>query len=168
MTKRAFTMGVLALGAAAALALAPARAAAEDEWAFYGHDAGGQRFSPLTRIDRANVAGLKLAWTFHTGDLADGHDGPRSGLETTPLFIDGRLYVTTAFNRIIALDPATGRSLWTYDPKIDRRARYGDGLINRGVAAWRDPARRHGPCAPPLFEPTTTTPSITAGGEVMW
>ena len=139
---------------ATALAQTSTAAPVPSDWAFYGHDAGGQRFSPLTQVNRDNVARLKPAWSFHTGDIADGKDGPRSGLETTPLFIDGRLYVTTAFNRIMALDPATGTSLWAYDPKIDRRAWYGDGLINRGVAAWRDPAAGRGACALRLFEAT--------------
>ena len=102
----------------------------------------------------ANVARLKPAWTFHTGDIADGQDGPRSGLETTPLFIDGRLYLTSAFNRVIALNPTNGRQLWAYDPKIDTHTWYGDGLINRGVAAWRDPARGRGACGLRLFEAT--------------
>ncbi len=125
------------------------------DWAFYGHDAGGQRFSPLTQVDRSNVASLKPAWTFHTGDIADGSDDwPRSGLETTPLFLDGRLYLTTAFNRIVAVDPTGGRQLWAYDPKINRKVWYGDGLINRGVAAWRDPATKAGPCRLRLFEAT--------------
>jgi quinoprotein glucose dehydrogenase len=129
-------------------------ALAADDWAFYGHDAGGQRFSPLRQVNQANVAGLKPVWVFHTGDIADGHDGPRSGLETTPLFIDGRLYLTTAFNRVIALDPTTGRQLWAYDPKIDTRTWYGDGLINRGVAAWRDPGPGRAACSLRLFEAT--------------
>ena len=149
--------GLSAALAVLAIGLAPvARAAqpAEDGWAFYGRDAGGQRFSPLTEINKVNVARLAVAWTFHIGDIADGHEGPRSGLETTPLFIDGRLYLTTAFNRIIALDPATGRQLWAFDPKIDIRTWYGDGLINRGVAAWRAPGRSRGACALRLFEAT--------------
>jgi quinoprotein glucose dehydrogenase len=129
-------------------------AATDADWAYYGRDAGGQRFSPLTQIDRRNVSRLTLAWTFHTGDIADGHDGPRSGLETTPLFIDGRLYLTTAFNRVIALDPASGRQLWAFDPHIDRDAPYGDGFINRGVAAWRAPGPADRQCALRLFEAT--------------
>ena len=140
-----------------ALALAPAARAAPavgENWAFYGHDAGGQRFSPLGQINKANVGQLTLAWTFHTGDIADGRDGPRSGLETTPLFIDGRLYLTSAFNRIIALDPTTGRQLWAYDPKINIHTWYGDGLINRGVAAWRAPGHDRGVCSLRLFEAT--------------
>ena len=131
-----------------------AAAQSADGWNAYGHDAGGQRFSPLNQVNRSNVARLKLAWTFHTGDIADGKDGPRSGLETTPLFIDGRLYLTTSFNRVIALEPTRGRQLWAYDPRIDRHTWYGDGLINRGVAAWRAPGRAGEACALRLFEAT--------------
>ena len=56
----------------------------------------------------------------------------RSAFETTPILVDGRLYLTTPFNRVIALDPATGEQLWAYDPQIDQTLDYGDGLINRG------------------------------------
>lgn len=144
-------MSASAFGLAGAVQAVPA---GDEGWAFYGHDAGGQRFSPLAQVNKENVAQLKLAWTFHTGDISDGHDGPRSGLETTPLFIDGRLYLTSAFNRIIALNPATGRQLWAYDPKIDTHVYYGDGLINRGVAAWRTPGSGKGACRLRLFEAT--------------
>ena len=63
----------------------------------------------------------------------------RSGFETTPLLIDGTLYLTTPFNRVIALDPETGTQRWAYDPKTDLTLNYGDGLINRGVATWPAP-----------------------------
>ena len=111
-----------------------------DDWAYYGHDAGGMRYSPLTQIDRGNVAQLKVAWTFHTGDVSDGHGKmKRSGFETTPLLIDNTLYLTTPFNRVIALDPETGAQRWAYDPKTELTWNYGDGLINRGVAIWPAP-----------------------------
>lgn len=139
---------------AASAALALGAAAQADEWGAYGRDPGGTRFSPLTQITPQNVTRLKPAWTFNTGDIADGSAGPRSGFETTPLLVDGRLYLTTPFNRIIALDPATGRQLWAYDPGINRRLPYGDGLINRGVAAWRDPQAGGKACALRLYEAT--------------
>lgn len=147
---------IMMLGAAVA-ALASGAAARADEWGAYGRDPGGTRFSPLTQITTANVANLKPAWTFHTGDISDGKakgGGPRSGFETTPLMLDGRLYLTTPFNRVIALDPATGQQLWAYDPKLDRAQPYGDGLINRGLAAWRDPKAGKGACALRLYEAT--------------
>jgi len=126
-----------------------------DEWGSYGRDPQGTRFSPLVQITPQNVATLRSAWTFHTGDISVGSKGrTRSGFETTPLMINGRLYLTTPFNRVIALDPTTGRQLWAYDPKIDEALPYGDGLINRGLAAWRDPGPQSRHCALRLFEAT--------------
>ena len=114
------------------------------------------RYSSLTQITRANVERLAVAWTYHTGDISDGSRGmQRGGFETTPLVVDGTLYLTTGFNRVIALDPETGRERWTYDPLVELQGDYGDGLINRGVAIWLDPARRAGqPCRRRLFEAT--------------
>jgi quinoprotein glucose dehydrogenase len=143
------------LGLASALFLALAGTAAADDWTAYGRDPGGTRYSPLTQITPANVAHLQQAWIFHTGDISAGaHHEVKSGLETTPLLVDGRLFLTTAFNRIIALGPASGRQLWAYDPGIDKQLPYGDGLTNRGLAAWRDPHAPGTRCALRLFEAT--------------
>ncbi|HEX4050655.1 MAG TPA: pyrroloquinoline quinone-dependent dehydrogenase [Steroidobacteraceae bacterium] len=129
--------------------------AATGAWAYYGHDPGGTRYSTLAQIAPANVGQLKQIWEFHTGDVSEGsRHQVRSGLETTPLFLDGRLFLTSSFNRIIALDPATGRQLWAYDPSIRRRLAYGDGFTNRGLAAWQDPKESHARCALRLFEAT--------------
>lgn len=130
-----------------------------DDWPYYGHDAGGMRYSPLSDINRENVSRLKLAWVFHTHDIADGRGKlKRSGFETTPLMIEGTLYLTTPFNRVMALDPATGKQRWAYDPKTQLTWNYGDGLINRGVATWLDRSRAEkGPGTPGrrrLFEAT--------------
>ena len=110
------------------------------DWPYYGGDAGGSRYSPLSGINRANVHQLKVAWTYHTGDISDGSQHSRkSAFETTPIMVDGTLYFSTAFNRVVALDPATGRQRWTYDPKIDLNRGYSEGLMNRGVSTWADP-----------------------------
>jgi len=141
--------------AVAVAALAVSSNALADEWSSYGRDPGGTRYSPLTQITPDNVSQLQPAWTFHTGDISTGsRDSVRSGFESTPLVIGGRLYLTTPFNRVIALDAATGRQLWSYDPKIDRTQPYGDGLINRGVASWHDPSPKTHRCALRLFEAT--------------
>src|ERR1700687_3799151 len=131
-------------------------AAQSDDWPSYGHDAGGMRYSPLTQINRDNVSQLKVAWTFHTGDVSEGSDHRRrSGFETTPILVDGTLYLTTPFNRVIALDPETGTQRWAYDPRIDQSWDAGDGLINRGVAAWVDSKRaQRQPCHRRIFEAT--------------
>ena len=58
---------------------------AESDWPAYGNDPGGMRHSALSQINRENVAKLKVAWVFHTGDISDDQDGrKRSGFETTP------------------------------------------------------------------------------------
>jgi len=94
---------------------------AAQDWPVYGGDAGGTRYSTLKQITRANVSQLKPAWTYHSGDISDGSEFPvRSAFEATPLLIDGVLYVVTAFDRLVALEPETGKELWAFDPKLDK------------------------------------------------
>ncbi len=113
-----------------------------DDWPCYGHDPGGMRYSPLTEINRENVSRLKAAWVFHTGDISAGMGKrKRSGFETTPIEAQDTLYLTTPFNRVIALDPQTGTRRWADDPRTRLAWDYGDGLINRGVATWVDQSR---------------------------
>jgi quinoprotein glucose dehydrogenase len=112
------------------------------DWPYYGGDAGGSRYSPLRQISKSNVAELKVAWEYHTGDVSDGSDNRRkSEFEATPIVADGTMYVSTPFNRVVALDPETGREKWSFDPKIDLHAPYSEGLVNRGVTLWIDPSR---------------------------
>ena len=104
---------VLALMAISSLARA-------QEWTAYGGDSGGTKYSSLKQINRQNVNRLRPAWIFHNGDVSDGSKWPvRSAFESTPLVADGIMYLTTPFSRIIALDPETGRELWSFDPRID-------------------------------------------------
>ena len=115
------------------------------DWTYYGGDPGGSRYSPLTQINKSNVAELKAAWEYHTGDVSDGSDNRRkSEFETTPIVADGTMYLSTPFNRVVALDPETGREKWSFDPKIDLHAGYSEGLVNRGVTLWIDAARGEG------------------------
>jgi quinoprotein glucose dehydrogenase len=133
-------LSALALVVAATNLGASADPGSVDGWPYYGHDAGGMRFSPLKQINAENVSRLQVAWTFHTSDISDGKGRrKRSGFETTPILVDGKLYLTTPFNRIIALDPETGKQLWAHDPKTELTWNFGDGLINRGVAVWPAP-----------------------------
>ncbi len=110
-----------------------------DEWAAYGHDPGGQRFSPLTQINRTNVKSLKVAWTFDTGDAYQPKDSRPAIFESTPLYVDGTLFLTTPLGRIIALDPVHGKQKWAYDPHVDKDAGYGD-YANRGASTWKSPS----------------------------
>lgn len=152
---RSVILFVFALSGASFAAAQKPASAASDDWPYYGHDAGGMRYSPLAQINRDNVSELKIAWTFHTGDMSDGSGGrPRGGFETTPILVDGTLYLTTGFNRVIALDPETGKQRWVYDPKINLTWDFGDGLINRGVATWLDVESKTKICRRRIYEAT--------------
>src|SRR5207247_193637 len=88
--------------------------ASGDEWTSYGRD-GGTRFSPLGEVTPENVSRLTLAWTYRTGE--NRFDAPmekKSTFETTPIMVDGTLYLTTGFNKVMALDPVTGKERWTF------------------------------------------------------
>lgn len=141
----------LALGTLVMVVTHAAGAQSASEWSAYGRDAGGQRFSPLTQIDRSNVSRLTVAWTFRTGEMDQSH---ATRLETTPLMIDGTLFLSTPFGQAIALDPATGRERWRYDARADRHAGWGD-FATRGVSTWVDPTVPAGRlCHRRIFLPT--------------
>jgi len=107
-------------------------------WTSYGHDPGGQRYVQEQTITKINVATLQEAWTFHTGDLSDTNNKPSSAFECTPLFAEGKLYVVSPFNRVFALDPDTGKQLWTYDPQIPKeRPQAVEPFACRGLG-WRE------------------------------
>ena len=110
------------------------------EWPAYGRDGGGERYSPLSQINRDNVKNLRVAWTFRTGALdVKGRSAKNAAFEATPILVDGTLYLSTPFNRVIALDPGTGTEKWTYDAKIDLTRGYSE-VTSRGVSTWKDAA----------------------------
>ncbi|MEQ9003310.1 MAG: PQQ-dependent dehydrogenase, methanol/ethanol family [Pseudomonadales bacterium] len=118
--------------AAAGHATDAARIAAADaqQWLSHGRGYDEQRFSPLAAIHRGNVGALGLTWQFATGD--------HRGMEATPIVADGVMYVSTAWSRVVALDAASGRLLWRYDPEVPG-AKARDAccdVVNRGVALW--------------------------------
>jgi quinoprotein glucose dehydrogenase len=111
------------------------------EWPFYGGDQAGTKHSSLTDINRDNVTSLRLAWEWSPGEVPMDAFSTRPGaFQNTPLMIDNVLYLSTPYNRVIALDAATGAQLWAYDPKPyeDGQPPNGTGFVHRGVAAWRD------------------------------
>ena len=84
---------------------------------------------------------LHVAWQWKTGEDALPEYGTRPGMfENTPLMIDNVLYVSTPYNRVVALDAETGARAVAYDPKAyeDGQPPNGTGFVHRGVAAWRD------------------------------
>jgi len=112
------------------------------EWPHYGNDIGGSKYSPLTQVNKRNVTRLKPAWTYHTGDISDGTTYPvRSAFECTPLVVDGVMYISTPFCRVVALEAETGKQLWSFDPRINKERPYGL-FANRGVAFWQSGRER--------------------------
>ena len=115
------------------------------DWPHYGGTTYGARFSELTSITTANVARLKVAWTYELKDPS--HDG----LEVTPLKVDDSIYACNASNVIVSLDADTGRERWVFDPKVDRT-----GLLFglcRGIAYYKVPDAS-GNCAERIFTNT--------------
>ena len=126
---------------AAMSCIADARGLPDQDWPHYGGDQGGMKYSPLADINTANVAQLKLAWQWNTGEEPLKDFGTSPGVfEATPVVVDGVMYLSTPYNRVVALDPASGRELWAYDPKayVDGQPPNGMGFVHRGVAVWRD------------------------------
>jgi quinoprotein glucose dehydrogenase len=110
--------------------------AASGEWPEYGNSLHGTRFSPLAQINPGNVDKLEKAWTYHTGPE------PKQativgGLEVTPLMVDDTVYVCTAYNVLIALDPDTGKEKWRHDPGVNVAGV--NHPVCRGVAFYRAP-----------------------------
>ena len=117
--------------------MASARSGPTVDWPGVGNDPGNIRYSPLDQIERGNVGRLKPAWTYHTGELR-GRTGKT--IECTPIVIDGVMYVTTGYLRVVALDAATGRERWQFDPLRDHPFEHqpASGGVNRGCAYWSD------------------------------
>ena len=140
-----------ALGVAAAVALVasaqqrassqapistrPVASQPSTEWPSHLHDAGGTRFSPLTQITPANVTQLKVAWTYHMrpdgfvpeeSGRQGGGGGGRGGTgfsqsEVTPIVVNGVMYISTPYGRVVALDPTSGQQLWTVESRASTR-----------------------------------------------
>jgi alcohol dehydrogenase (cytochrome c) len=97
-----------------------------NNWLMYGRDYANQRFSPLAAIRPDNVRNLVPVWSFQTG-VPDG-------LEATPLFVDGVIFLTTSWNHVFAIDARTGTELWHYRRHLPAKLTYCCGPVNRGLA----------------------------------
>lgn len=130
-------VGVAGLAlAAASFASAQVTQIKPSDWPAYGRDAGGQRYSPLKQITPQNVDKLQVAWTYHMNP--DPSQRVRVSSTATPLVIDGKMFMPTPFGRVVALDPTTGKELWSYSlPE-------GDTPALRGIGYWPGD-KAHGP-----------------------
>ncbi|MGZ5009841.1 MAG: outer membrane protein assembly factor BamB family protein [Methylobacter sp.] len=118
------------------------------DWPTYGGSPGGGHYSAATQITPANVHTLEKVWEYRSGDVRpagaydivypNGKKVPAisSAWQLTPLFINNTLYGCTAFNRMFALNPTTGKEIWSYNPKVDISK---EVIVNcRGVSSWQD------------------------------
>jgi len=107
-------------------------------WDSFHGQLNAQKYSPLKQITTDNVSKLKKIWEFHTGDVSDGKgDIPATVWSATPVFANETIYIGTPFDRLIALDPGTGKEKWQYDTKSSRKALTQPVLKNRGVSYWQ-------------------------------
>jgi len=123
------------------LLLSPS-AFAQTDWPNTGNDKGATRYSTIKQINRGNVKNLKVAWTYNTGDAGPGNT---TTMQCTPVVVNGVMYVTTVKSKIVALDAATGREIWKYDPYADyapAKIYHAGGGVNRGVAYWEGSSPR--------------------------
>ena len=115
-------------------AVVPFGGAANQDWPVYRGDPKGNQYSPLAQIHAANVHRLERAWEYKTGDANE-----RSTMHANPIVVDGVMYVTTPSLKAVALNAATGKEVWVFDP-----AKYNHGnvvrLRNRGVTYWKGSA----------------------------
>src|SRR5690606_5483953 len=105
-------------------------------WEVAGGTAASIRYSSLDQVDTGNVARLEVAWTYRTGD-ADTAGG--SQIQCNPIVVDGVLYATSPRLRLLALDAATGRERWVFDPGSPEDQGFN---TNRGVTYWEEGADR--------------------------
>ncbi len=146
----ALLAGAAALASAAYQVRAQPRAAqnapASTEWPTYGHDPGAMRFSPVAQITPANVGQLKAAWVYHmkppdaagapppAAAPAPGRGRGRGGSrfapgQTTPLVVNGVMYISSPYGRVVALDPTSGKEMWVFQVP-------GGNPSTRGVEFW--------------------------------
>ncbi|MGA4644855.1 PQQ-binding-like beta-propeller repeat protein [Limisphaera sp. 4302-co] len=107
------------------------------DWDEYLGDPGRSHYSELRQIHRHNVHRLKVAWVYRSGDA---RTNPPSQIQCNPLVVEGVLYGTSPGLKLFALDAASGRELWRFDP-VAAGLPGTDGGINRGVALWKDGTR---------------------------
>lgn len=141
----------------------------EADWHYYGRTPYGQRYSPLKQITPENVGTLQVAWQYQTGDVKLPDDIGETTYQVTPLKVRDTLYLCTPHNWAIALDAATGKENWKFDPNVglnpDRQHQ-----TCRGVSYYADSTVAAGqPCAERIYLPTSDARLIAldaANGQI--
>jgi quinoprotein glucose dehydrogenase len=111
------------------------------EWPQYAGDKASTKYSPLDQITAENFGKLKVAWTWRSveEDIVKAKNLKTWAWEVTPLMVDGVLYLTTSLSQAAALDAATGKTLWVFDPETWKNGTpSNNGFVHRGVSYWSD------------------------------
>ena len=112
------------------------------EWGAYGANKANAKYSPLDQIDKQNVSSLRVAWRWTSPDMEVVKQTPglvTGKFEATPIMVNGVLYTSSSLSQVAAIDPATGRTRWVYDPESWRNEPPPNlGFIHRGVTDWTD------------------------------
>src|SRR5262247_1861920 len=152
--KRRLSLLIIIASISLFLASVQGQKKAPTDWPTFGNDPGGQRYAPLTQINADNVTKLARAWTYHmkpagaappvaeSGSPARGprrRSNPES--QAVPLVVNGVMYLTTAYRRVVALEPETGKCLWEYEIKRGEPA-------TRGLEYWAGDAQSKPPIGP--------------------
>ena len=113
----------------------PVPGIADADWPAYGRTQSGLRYSPLNQINSDNVKDLQVAWTYNTGDFKTENDSGETTNQVTPIKVGDSMYICTTHQKLVALDPASGKAKWTFDPKLksDRTFQH---LTCRGVSYY--------------------------------
>jgi len=137
----------------------------DSAWPTYANDPGGSRYSSLQQINRGTVTQLQVAWTYRTGAFPqDPELDHKAAFEATPILVAGKLFLSTPYDHVIALNPATGARLWEFDPKLEFPYGFSE-VTSRGVSAWREPSAKAGqPCALRVFIGTLDARLIALDG----
>jgi quinoprotein glucose dehydrogenase len=138
----------------------------EATWVAYGADESGTRYSAAEQIDRTNVDKLKTAWTYRTGAMAiETRLVKKAAFEATPILVEGKLFLTTPYGKVIALDPGTGERIWDYDPGVDLTMSRSE-VTSRGVSAWMDhQGKDNAPCKLRIFVGTLDARLMALDGK---
>ncbi len=112
------------------------------DWLFVGSDQAHTKYSAAEEITSANVGELEITWKWEPNEKPLEEYGTRPGpFQSTPIMVDGKLYLSTMYTRVAALDAETGSELWTFDPKAYEGGPIGagpTGFKHRGIAYWSD------------------------------
>jgi quinoprotein glucose dehydrogenase len=103
------------------------------KWETFGGTKDAARYSASSQINKENVKNLEVAWTFRTGDATE-----RSQIQCQPIVVDGVLFATSPQVNVFALDAATGKLLWRFNPFQLLGGQNSWAGTNRGVTYWEE------------------------------